>query len=274
MIVRRRGMRYNRIETIATGRMKGCEHQEGEGRMIYIAICDDDGECRKNLERFCEKFFAGREETTLVSFASGEDFLKDVERRIESFDLVLLDIEMNGISGLQVKRYLEKTQDIQILFVTGYDSYMPQAFGYRVFGFLKKPVQYGEFEGKMRELLQILEPKRRFVVAVSSTGKRKIFLRDINWIEAKGKYVIFSLKRGEKAERLLTEYRSYGYWKEKLQDCDFREIRKGCLANFENVTAVEAGTVIFQSGESMRCSVRKRTEIIRYFESYIDEHAR
>ena len=165
-----------------------------EGKMIYIAICDDSAECREELEGYCRDFFAGTQEIRCETFSSGEAFLKSAGGRQEPFDIALLDVEMEKINGIQVKKWLEESGDTQILFVTSHDEYMPQAFGYHVFGFLKKPIEYTEFKEKMRSLTDVLERKRRFVMVSTMRGRRKILLRDIDYIKGDGKYTYFYLK--------------------------------------------------------------------------------
>lgn len=242
--------------------------------MIYIAICDDSAECREELEGYCRDFFAGTQEIRCETFSSGEAFLKSAGGRQEPFDIALLDVEMEKINGIQVKKWLEESGDTQILFVTSHDEYMPQAFGYHVFGFLKKPIEYAEFAEKMRSLTDVLERKRRFVMVSTMRGRRKILLRDIDYIKGDGKYTYFYLKHTAGGEEKFLEDRSYGYWKETLRDCDFVEIKKGYLINFANVTEMEDGAVVFENGTSITCSARKRRMIRDYFEAYVEEHAR
>lgn len=242
--------------------------------MIYIAICDDNAECREDLEGYCRDFFAGTQEIQCEKFSSGEEFLKSAEGRQEPFDIALLDIEMEKISGIQVKKWLEESGDTQILFVTSHDEYMPQAFGYHVFGFLKKPIEYTAFQEKMQSLTDVLERKRRFVMVSTMSGQRKLLLRDIDYIKGAGKYTYFYLKHTAGGEEKFLENRGCGYWKEMLRDCDFMEIKKGYLINIANVTEMEDGAVVFENGTSITCSARKRRMIRDYFATYVEEHAR
>lgn len=107
---------------------------------MRIAICDDHDVTREALKGFCRDFFAGKKlrEIEIEEYASGEQYLA-----AEEADILLLDIEMGQMNGIEVKERLQRQQaEARILFVTSYDEFMEEAYGRNVFGFLKKPLQY------------------------------------------------------------------------------------------------------------------------------------
>lgn len=72
--------------------------------MVYVGICDDLIEHRKMLKAVCDRYFAEhRLKYEVVLFQSGEEMLTYSGERLM---LLLLDIEMKGITGIDVMRRL------------------------------------------------------------------------------------------------------------------------------------------------------------------------
>ena len=85
--------------------------------MIKIGICDDEKISREQLKELLEQFFEKNSlGFQLWEYESGADFLE----RGEEIHLLFLDIEMNEMSGIQLKEELQGTEDIRIIFVTSH----------------------------------------------------------------------------------------------------------------------------------------------------------
>ena len=100
---------------------------------MKIAICDDVIEEQNELQTFCQQL--GYCDISLC----GEDFLNAPDS--SQFHLLFLDIEMKGLTGIELKALLEKTNpSIFIVFTTTHEEMMPEAFGRNVISFLTKPL--------------------------------------------------------------------------------------------------------------------------------------
>ena len=117
-----------------------------EPEAVFIAIVDDDPSVRKGLQRLIRS--AGwRAET----FASAQEFL--ARSRAESPNCVLLDLQLPGLSGLDLqKRMAEVGLETPIVFLTGHGNIPAsvQAMKAGAVQFLTKPVDE-------QELLQAIE---------------------------------------------------------------------------------------------------------------------
>ena len=97
---------------------------------MKIAICDDVIEEQNELQTFCQQL--GYFDISL--FSCGEDFLNAPDS--SQFHLLFLDIEMKGLTGIELKTLLEKTNpSIFIVFTTTHEEMMPEAFGHTVSAF-------------------------------------------------------------------------------------------------------------------------------------------
>ena len=103
-----------------------------------IAICDDEPIWQKQILNYC-KIFENDEniEFTYHMFSSGEDLLK----YDKNIDILLLDEEMTGISGLDIKEKFENSnRNTIIIFITSHNEMVYDSFGRNVYGFIKKPI--------------------------------------------------------------------------------------------------------------------------------------
>ena len=95
---------------------------------LRIAVCDDEQAQRELWEKYIRKWAKGREyQAGISSFSDGEALLAAFSR--ESFDLLLLDIQMQGTDGMCVARKIRAAgHETGILFVTGYEDYLAEGY--------------------------------------------------------------------------------------------------------------------------------------------------
>ena len=84
--------------------------------VIYVAVVDDDESVRRSVSRLLRS--AGFQP---VTYASAEALLKDAQR--PRFDCLLLDIQLEGMSGLELSRRLAAVKDsTPVIFFTAHDE--------------------------------------------------------------------------------------------------------------------------------------------------------
>ena len=85
-------------------------------RNIYIAIIDDDEDVCRSMSRLLRAAHLQP-----VTYSSAEDFLADTKR--PKFDCLLLDIQLKGMSGLDLSQRLSAVRDATpIVFITAHDD--------------------------------------------------------------------------------------------------------------------------------------------------------
>ena len=107
--------------------------------MLKIAVCDDGWTDIETLEKALDQF--DRYPVDYDVFFSAEELLKYRKEHEENYNMYIFDIEMPGMSGLELAKEIRK-EDAKALFVflTGYTSYVMDVFEVVTFDFIKKPV--------------------------------------------------------------------------------------------------------------------------------------
>ena len=111
-----------------------------------LAVCDDRPEDSRLVARLASRWArqAGAE-AEIESFPSAEAFLFRYEEK-KDFDVLLLDIEMTGMDGVELARTVRRDNEaVQIVFITGYSDYIAEGYEVSALHYLMKPVNEEKF---------------------------------------------------------------------------------------------------------------------------------
>ena len=239
--------------------------------MIRIAICDDEANIRTYLSSLIG---AQSRPCEIVEYASAGDCLAD-HREI---DLLFLDIELApsglGLDGMALARKIREraagTQPV-IIFVTGYERYVFDAFDVGAFQYLLKPVDEGKFAQVFsRAVAQIGTAKEkpgRVLTLQSANTSKTVPLDSIYYIESSNHKVELHLKDGE-----FACYAKIGDLELELQDQFFR-IHKGYLVNLSYVAGYSKTEVTLTNGERILLSKYKYQDFVKAYLHFLKKGA-
>ena len=108
-----------------------------------LAVCEDDPAERRQLQALCGRLLSRREiPHTLTAFASAGALAEELERDPAAFDLLLLDIQMEGMTGMELAHILhDRHMPVRVLFVTGCPDYALEGHQVHPVHYLLKPVE-------------------------------------------------------------------------------------------------------------------------------------
>lgn len=137
--------------------------------MRFLAVDDE----ALMLNGLVSALHSARPEAEVLSFRWPEDALEAAKEK--PVDVAFLDIQMGGMTGLQLAVELKKARsDTHIIFVTGYSQYAVDAFAIHATGYLLKPVEKEDVE---RELTFIYgAPKTEKRIQVKTFGGFELFV--------------------------------------------------------------------------------------------------
>lgn len=149
--------------------------------MLRIAICDDEIRARDTLRFSLEKILLENIEEVVYEFSSGEGAIRWLRQHPGEIDLIFLDVEMEGISGIEAAQQIRNfDQKILIVFVTGYPDYVFDGYRVQALDYLLKPTD----ETRLRDVLH----RVRYVLSDSvekqftfrnADGIYRLYLSDI-----------------------------------------------------------------------------------------------
>jgi DNA-binding LytR/AlgR family response regulator len=106
---------------------------------MWIGICEDEAEYRNRLEKEVRSIARATDRITV--YANGSELLDDICAAAIPMDMLLLDIEMPAISGIETAVELQKTSpETQIIIITKHTDFALKSFAVRPSNYLVKPV--------------------------------------------------------------------------------------------------------------------------------------
>lgn len=189
----------------------------------------------------------------------------------QKIDLVFLDIQMPGLTGLQFIQSLQ--QKPLFILITAYEKYALEGYSLDVVDYLVKPVSLDRFIKachKARELFELRavknnngnnEPSTDYFFVNVDYSLLKVMFSDIMWIESLKDYVKINLKSSSKP--VITRM-SMKLLEESLPQDRFLRVHKSFIISNEQVTAVRKnsifiGTMEIPVGENYRDTITKIT---------------
>lgn len=148
--------------------------------MLKVVCCDDEKEMRKALTKIIEpEFQLLGVDYQLSEFASGEELLSS--NRLETVDLLFLDIEMKTLDGIETAKQLRKVnQHAVIVFITAFADFVFQGYEVRALNYLLKPYDGKKIIDVLHKALDELEmTQQKYFVIEQKSGSTRVALKDI-----------------------------------------------------------------------------------------------
>ncbi|MCR5785959.1 MAG: LytTR family transcriptional regulator DNA-binding domain-containing protein [Eubacterium sp.] len=229
--------------------------------MIFIAICDDCEAHRNQIKKLVmETKRQVREEYMVLEYDSAEALLEN--RKM--IDLLLLDIELGGSSGIDVLGILENSCFIRkIAFVSSYDEYVFDAFGEKTIGYAVKPVTEEQIEKWIG--IVIREKGRERLIDVWVDGERQIVpLSNIKYLEAERNYTRIHLR-----DKVIFVSDRLAAWERRIDSEMIVRIRRDCSVNLMSIKSASRDYVIIRGeGEKIRIGRGYKNQFEQNYRTY------
>lgn len=230
---------------------------------MYIAVCDDDRCIRENLAEMA--FCTMRDKVPDIDlYASGEELLLSQK----DYDIVILEIEMKGINGIDTAKAIRKKSDSAIIFVTEYKDYAFEAFDVDAANYLLKPVDNEKFKSVLNRVYSSIEKKKStgnesFVVKTLE-GFRTISPPDILFAENAGRKIILHTKK-----EIISYYDKMENLEKRL-GADFFRCHRGYLVSLSKIKRYDSREIELVNGEKILVSKQKYPLFVQSYMNYMN----
>lgn len=245
---------------------------------LKILVVDDEQPARKKLVKLVNQ----TGENIIIEEASNG--IEACEKILESKpDLVFLDIQMPGMTGIEVVQNISSENAPMIVFVTAFDQYAIKAFEINAIDYLLKPFDQERFNLSFKRALERIEQKtgsaseitgflneikkdKKFAERILiNTGGKYFFVlaEDVVYIEAEEKYVMLHTL---KAKHLIRE--TMGNMEEKLNPEKFARIHRSYIVNVNAIQEMQPWShgdyiVILKNGTKLNMSRRYKENLLK-----------
>ena len=229
--------------------------------MIKIAVVDDDDLVCSQVETLLIAITKKYDVHCEVDIYNSGDVFQNHLGNGLFYDVVFLDIEMNGASGIEVSKILRETlgnESTQIVYISGKTEYAIEVFDFDPIHFLPKPLTEEKIEKAFVKLMHKLNLKAEAFAYKIGHDVHKVAIRDILYFENnKRKIVIYF--RNQKDEF----YGDLENVEQQLRNYHFVRIHKSYLINtlqarkFTYETVEMANHTVLPIAQSRRSEIRE-----------------
>ncbi len=232
---------------------------------MRIAICDDNLDMTQNLKKNILLFFKQQKtcSPSIDIFYSGESFLDSGDK----YDILFLDIEMPGFSGIYVGKEIKKRCPSIIIFViTSFSEYLDDAMRFHVFRYLSKPLDKQRLFRNLQDALELFLTRSKKINIETKQGVIVANSSDIICIEAKDRKTIIYTPDG-----IYSSIHNMQYWCSILCDGAFSRPHRSYLINLRFVSNFNHTMIYLYNNQiSAYLTRRKYTEFKNSYLLYLE----
>jgi len=208
-----------------------------------FAVCDDDEGYAEYIGLLTARWArqAGAQ-VEMERFPSAEAFLFRYEE-CRDFDVLLLDIEMTGMDGVALARTVrQSSDDVQIVFITGYADYISEGYEVSALHYLTKPVDEDKlFQVLTRAVGRLRRNEPALILELPGETVR-VPLGKIRYLEVEHNYVTVHAAQDYAVKRPLGEL-------EKELDGRFFRAGRSFILNLSYIQRVTRAEAELTTGE-------------------------
>ncbi|AFS77878.1 LytTr family DNA-binding response regulator [Gottschalkia acidurici 9a] len=216
--------------------------------MIKIVICEDEKEQQELLRLYIVQIFEGLYvEYNLEIFNSGEELLESYPK---GTDVLLLDIQMEQINGIDTARKIRELDDkVEIIFITSLIEYALEGYEVRAYRYLIKPIKYDDLKNNIINCIKEIDIKNKYIIINEQGNRIKLDINEITYTEVqKENLTIHTLDQIYKIKGTMNNI------EKEINCCRFFRCHKSYLINLEYIKSIKQYVAILENKEEVPIS--------------------
>lgn len=225
---------------------------------IKIAVCDDDIKICSHIEKILMEILTHKSIAYEIDlFYSGEVLCREMEKT--KYDLLLLDIELPQMNGVETGKYIRETKNdniTQIVYISSKQEYAMELFAVRPIDFLVKPLKIEQVERVIDVYIKINSEKKDIFRYKKGYSSNKIEVYKIMYFERVNRKANMFTTEG-----IVTFYESLESIYERLKNHGFLFIHKSYMVNYRYIQKIRYDYVVMTDDKEFPISQSRRKEI-------------
>lgn len=231
--------------------------------MIKVGIVDDEQKERDTLREFFHRLQKeNHEEIVVQEYSDGESLMEQYDF---SCDLICLDIELGGKSGIDTAKEIRKIdENVILIFITNMAQLAIRGYEVQALDFIVKPISYYPFSIKMRSVINLVNSRKNMnIVLTIPGGIQKISTDQLYYTEVNGHYLYYHTSNG-----IFKQKASMKELEDKLEGLSFKRCNNCYLINLKYVDSVNKDDVQI-AGEWLKISRSRKREFLQALANYM-----
>lgn len=238
---------------------------------INIAICEDEKIQVELLEKYVNNWAEKRNIKVFIdAFSSAEsfDFSWSMDKR---YDVLLLDIQMEGINGVELAKKIRKDDDvIDIIFITAIFDYIQVGYDVGAINYLIKPIDEKKLHQCLDRIVKKIPKEEKTILVDSDEGIIRIVQDDIRYIESFEHNVEINTIDGK-----YTIRKNISAIESELDENSFVRCHRSYIVGLEHIKRIRKEDIELDNGEVIPVSRRQYSKtnmaFIKYYRGDMNE---
>lgn len=237
--------------------------------MIHIAVAEDDAQFRNTIRKYLERY--SHENCVEIEADYYEDGKQLVFCYEQNYDILLLDIEMPKMNGMDAARKIRETDEhVIIIFITNMAQYAINGYEVGALDYVLKPIKYFSFSLKITKAISsVRKVEQAYLVLPYESGIKKVLVEDVIYAEIRDHWLTLFTKTGE--YRMLETMKAF---QKKMEGRHFVFCGNGCCVNLKYVTAFAKDKVVLCEKYEISVSRSRKNEVKQELLNYYKEGLR
>lgn len=238
--------------------------------MVKIAICDDEEKAvslhKEIVKSSLQSCGIGYEITT---YTRSTNLLYDITDDSFFYDLILLDIEMPGVSGMEIPEKIKSfLPNVKIIFVTSHTEYAIDAFELSIFRYVPKSNLDNKLTAAVMDAARLIELEAGQEYTIQTMNRmEKIPYKEIYYIQRDGKNASIVSSAGISKVRKSLQQVFH-----ELDAPEFIFIDRGYIVNIIQIMKISDGMAVLKNGEQLPISRSHLQEVKRQLNRFWGAH--
>ena len=200
-------------------------------------------------------------------YSSGEELFFKKEEWADA-DTIILDVELKEMNGMEIARAIRKVdENISIFFTTGYEKYVFEGYEVGAISYIMKPVDKKKLFDALDKAKAKCEEVQKSLIIEENGETKRIYLKDIFYVESDGHYCVLHTKDGISSVR-----ENISSLFSRIDGDTFFMCHRSYMVNMAYVSRISKKDIILDNGNVLPIARGKWEAVNKAFLTYFRTH--